>query len=181
MNLLPDTDKKKMSLEYHWRLAETACVMGVVLVLISGVLLLPSLMHVVFETRSVEAALVSHQNERAFLEKDLETQAVVRSVQNKLKVLRDEDVPQEFFPLISAVLEKRVAGTKLGSFMFERLSSVPDARARIILGGTALTRAHLLRLVASLESEPRFVRVESPIENLVPSRDIPFTVNVYVK
>lgn len=181
MNLLSALDKKQIREEYSWRFVETASIVGIVVVLLGLVLLLPSFIYVTFGARAAEAALLVAKSERTVLEKDTETRSVIKDVQARLALLAEPALRPDLHPLITAVLLRRTGGITIDAFSFDTAASEEGPRGTLVLGGTALDRAKMLAFVASLEADPLFSRVDSPLVNLVPKKDIPFVVTLHVR
>lgn len=75
-----------------------------------------------------------------------------------------------------ATLASRPTGVALESW---RWQAATDGASEILeLGGRAATRAALLQFVESLKREALFAQVDSPVSNLIRSRDINFSLKL---
>ncbi len=183
MNLLSYEEKTAIRHEHTWRFFEVCCFVIVVLLVLAVVMLLPSFIYLRAAHESAQNALQNAQAERALLERDTATIALVKSVKGELELLAPADPPlPEVAPLVEALLAKRTPGTTIEAITFTRSTVAPAGpRATLDISGTAKDRPSLLGLIGSLESEPLFSRVDSPITNLVKDKDIQYIIHLDVK
>ncbi len=182
MNLLSSVQKDTIRREYLWRLFEVGAFVVITLLLIALVLLLPSGVFLSVETMSVENALEQAKNQRAILEKDVTTQALVKEVRTRLEILRTaSSEPPDLSAIFKTVLSHRAFGVSITSLIFDRTPEGGDTRGAVTFSGMAETRARLLAFVASLEAEPTLVHIDSPISNLVKDKNIQYVIHADVK
>ena len=182
INLLPEANKRLVRSEYRWRSVEMAEFVGLAIGIGALVLLIPSGVYLQVETTAAAGKLLAAQNERAVLEKDTVTQEITRTVKNKLDLLKDDAAAApELSPLIASALSRRTEGVTIDSITFDRIAADPNAHGKITLLGIADTRDRLLAFVGTLEKDTHFIRVDSPIENLVNSRELAYTIHLYVR
>ena len=182
MNLLSTFHRETVRKEHLWRLLEVSGFVIIILLILSFVLLVPSALFINFEISSAETALQNVKAERALLEKDTETQSLVKEIRAQLDLVRTEKPEMlEVFPTVEKFLLRRTPGITVKSLTFNRNAAPEGPRGSLELSGVAVTRQSLLAFVSSLETEPLFSHVESPITNLVKERDIKYTIHVDLK
>lgn len=182
MNLLPHTYKEEIYREHQWRFLEVAGSTASILLGIGLVLLSPSALFLVYETSSVRDALEVAKNQHAALLRDVTTQSLLAEVRRELDLVKPPvDRELGLAPLTRTLLSRRTAGVTMTTISFSRIAGDTAKRATFDIAGVADTRAALLGLIASLESEPLFGKVDSPISNLVKDKDLPYTIHIDVK
>lgn len=175
-NLLPKSAVDRLRQSYYLRLATVAGVLIVFVILVHGMLLIPSFLY----ARS-QVAVAEDQISR--LTAQLET-SEGKVVEDRIAGLR-ADV--EYLSRLSAlstgssavrgVLGVSRSGVSLSGFTY----AAPDAATsspKMTISGTATTRDSLRQFAQSLQSVPGVESAELPISAYAQETDIPFTVTL---
>ena len=175
ISLLPYKQRKKVHREYLLRLSTVALGMVTIVVVIGGVLLLPSL----FATKT-RGEVVEKQAELVggvdVLEQQQETFALLLDAKKKIEILETEQVT--VVDIIDDIIAITPSSTSLDSFSFENRE---EGIYVFKIGGTARTRDELVTFSEELESIPHTTDVALPVSNLAANRNINFSITMKIQ
>lgn len=183
INLLPRDKKQTLVREYRIRWARVA-LGSVALVSLMGVAsLAPS-----FATISYRSALFKTDAQKieeriTILEREKQPLSKQAEVRRRIALLVPSgEVPMFPSDLLSTVAQLKTSGVRLDTVSYSLLAEKKgEANGKISVAGFAEDRAALLRFVGALESEKRFVSVDSPISNLVHDKSLRFTLEILTR
>jgi len=104
---------------------------------------------------------------------------LIRAVNHKLDVLsKENEGTSRLSDAFNVILSSRISGIKITG-LFHRKESKEDAiQEKIIVRGISPDRDRLIAFVGELERELYFLDVNLPIDNLLASVDISFSITV---
>lgn len=182
INLLPEEYKREVAHEYAWRFAESFGIGFLVLFMVALFALAPSYIFVYSKGEFVKQEYEALGVRKSALEADQVVASTVADVEKKLALVKPEPVPAPgYSAVVEAVLLKMVSGVSVDSIIYEGADGAGGFSGKTTLTGVADDRKALLRFRASLEGEGKFLRIESPIENLIKDRNLRYTLFVYVR
>ncbi|MCH7882910.1 hypothetical protein IIA95_00650 [Patescibacteria group bacterium] len=101
-------------------------------------------------------------------------EAAIKTLNTEIRLFRTKEKERfDITPEFRAVIDSRPAGITIDSFIFERAQKTRPAR--ISISGNALRRSTLIRFRETLEKNPLFSRIQSPISNLLKEVDIQYS------
>lgn len=168
-NLLPPEDKKKLFHLYRLHVWSVALLMSILVLSAAIIFLLPSLLVFEARIRDVRAQIENIRSEKEVteaktLEKEVEETRALLALSNSTLSTATSDVLKLF-------LDSKQAGITYTQF------SIPGP-SRTEVRGTARDRQSLVELVRALENNPKVLRVDSPLSNLIIERNIAFVISV---
>lgn len=179
VNVLPTKKQTSLRIDYYLRLFSLLCVGAAVVVLLGGVLLVPSY----FASKNQADA---YERFRDALEGSVglkERSQVVNAVETLNERVRlvnaysDSAFSKIFF---ESLLSESVSGISIKTISFTRGGE--GMRAAVGIGGSADTREDLLAFVDLLRNNPSFSDVTVPVSQLVVEENATFSIQtVYEK
>lgn len=173
INLLPPESKTRLRSLYRRRLLGIGLGGLLVLLLMSDLFILPPLLLISAKSAAVSLTLSSARRRPVSKEAD-DTISAIEAVNAKLKLLSGYGQSSALSPMLDRVLSHKSKGISLLRFQYNQPGTLG-------LDGVAADRQTLLAFIGSLESEPSFVSVSSPISNLIESRDVSFSISLKLK
>lgn len=174
-NLLPPHRRRFLAREYLFRLGVVVIWLLVVLVLIHGLLLIPSYLYAHQQMSAREAQLVTLQTTQGgTTEQELKTR--VDALQTRATQLIALGTQPSASGAVRAVLLAPRAGIRVHGFTY-----APSATAtahRMTLTGTAATRESLRQYLQTLDALPYITSAELPISAYAEVKDIEFTITL---
>jgi hypothetical protein len=174
-NLLPSSKTKAFRHEYFLRIITVALVLLAILVIIHGILLIPSYLY----TRDKVSAESAELNN---LSKTLET-TQAQQAQTQLTALKTESTylsrlssTTQASATIRTVLAVSRSGIALTGFVFT--PPLNGAAGTVQISGTAATREQLSSYYQELETLPFVASANLPISDYAKESDIPFTITL---
>lgn len=172
-NLLPPHRKRFLAREYLFRLGVVVIWLLVVLVLIHGLLLIPTYLYVNQQMSSREAQLVTLQTAQSGTSEQ-ELKARVDALQTRAKQLTALGTQPSASGAIRVVLAAPRPGISIHGFTY-----APAAAAhRMTINGTAATRESLRQYLQTLDALPYVTTAELPISAYAEVSDISFTITL---
>lgn len=174
-NLLPEYRKRALARDYLVRIGVVALWLAAVLVVVHGVLLVPSYLYASQQARTHEAQLASLAVASDGTTEDALT-ARITALDTKAKELASLAERPTASGAIRAVLAVPRTGVRVNGFTF-----APAAAAdgnRMTLNGTASTRDALRSYLESLDALPFVAKAELPISAYADVTDISFTITL---
>lgn len=171
INLISQSNKQSLRIEYYTRLAVVILNMITGLMLIALLFLIPSIIST-FERERLEYSLTQELHERDDFVVHQETTELVRRVRNQLTAIHampEVLIFQDRFSPIAQILNEEVRTTSIA------LNS--DA-ATIRMQGVAPTREQLLTMINRIESESYVESVDVPVSSFLQNVDIPFVITL---
>lgn len=176
LNILALEEKKKILVEYRFRLAIVSVFAVGALVLASLILLIPSyiLATTKYSNAEKEFAVLEGKYGGTGKEKDIATQ--IRDINTKIALLLKGSTSVQLSPLqaILEIVNIKGDAIKVSGFMYDPAAG----RERIVLNGVARDRDSLANFIEMLKKEPTFVNVTLPISSYVKSVNIDFSIVV---
>lgn len=176
MNLLPQDEKKKITREYHARVA-TAMLFLIGSVVFLGIgMLVPAYASLFLKEKSIALVLgapILDEQARAYdaLSGEME------EAKQKLVILEDGTNDRRIYEEIIAPIVLLRGGVSLTGIVYEKNN---NGGGIMRVEGEAENREHLRGFIKALESEPVFARVEIPVSNFVKEKDISFSLEITV-
>lgn len=174
-NLLPSDRARSLQGEYRLRLVTVIAVSIAVLVLIHGVLLVPSYMYAAGEvaTRAKHlaelSALAAAGDERPLSEREAEVAAEATSLSSLLSSAGAADVVRDLLALPHAGV--RVTGVSVSP-------ALAGAPSTMTVTGVANTRESLKRYRDALADLPFVDKADLPLSVYAAEADLPFTISL---
>jgi hypothetical protein len=176
INLIPKEEKKKMKIDFRFRLALLFLVMFDFCIFIVCVSILPSYFISSAKDSLVNAKLETQKSQPLPLLGE-ESLAAVKDINSKL-ILVENAEKNQFLPsnkVINAILLKKRSDIKITQILYENDSIKGKT---ISITGTAPSREVLLLFRLELEDNPVFRNVNLPISNFVKGSDIQFSLSL---
>ena len=176
INLIPKEEKKKMIIDFYYRLAILFVVTLDFCILIALFSMTPayfisstkdSLISAKLETQKLEP-LTSLGKESLALAKDIDNKLILVEKFEKNKFLL-------FVNVINAILLKKRPDIKITKISYENNEI---SGKKISINGTAPSREVLLLFRRALEDEPAFKNVVLPISNFMKGSNINFSISL---
>lgn len=173
LNLLLPEDRKRLGYERLSRFF-TLVFSGMAFLLFIGiVLLLPTYFFLYFQNNAIQEH-VSRVRQNAESEQSKNITTLIQTTNKKLKRLAME------YPLAASsvtrhfadISHRAPAGLIFNSFAYDNETGIISIR------GKSLRRENLLDFIAQLRNDPEFMRVESPVANLLKETDIDFMISL---
>ena len=184
MNLLPTLEKKALVREYWWRFTHVVALVLLAAVSVASILLLPSFVYLAFERDSLDVQLSALRAQNALFLKDTSAQVELAETARQLELTRPVSTtsPLPSSSILAAVglMGHAILLESIGYSKVDRPQAGKET-AMMVIRGSARDRNELLRFIHVLEGEPRFIRVDSPLTNLIKDKDILFTLQVAVR
>lgn len=173
LNLLPQTEKKRLISEYRIRFGITVASFACLLLIVAIVGLFPSYMSKRSELKFLleQKEQAEEKNSEASLEEGIalaaSNKALVDYLEIRVGVLRDSPKVTE---IVSKALAKRTAGISL--------RAIDVVGKQVTLRGVAATRAELIGFHSALREESLFKTSTLPIADIAKSTDAEFAINI---
>ncbi|MBI3888285.1 hypothetical protein HY311_00640 [Candidatus Nomurabacteria bacterium] len=174
INLIPKEEKKKMTMDFYYRLLVLFLAMVSFSVFVALVSILPSYFLSVAKNSEVNMKLETQKKEPLPLlgEQALST---IQDMNKKLGLV--ESAEKNKFPLslkvVSAVVLRKMPNIKITEISYQNDSTKGK---QISVTGTAPSREVLLLFRQSLEESMAFKSVDLPISNFIKGSDIKFNL-----
>lgn len=172
-NLLPPHRKRFLAREYLFRLGVVVVWLFVVLVLVHGLLLVPTYLYVHQQMSSREAQLVTLQTAQSGATEQ-ELKGRVDALQTRAKQLAALGTQASASGAIRALLAAPRPGIRLHGFTY----TPGSAAHRMTINGTAATRESLRQYLQTLDALPYVTTAELPISAYAEVKDISFTITL---
>ena len=176
INLIPNTEKKKMVKNFYYRFA-IVCLTALGLSVLIGIFtMIPSY----FLTRAKEDLVnkkLEAQKSELSLAVNQETLSVIQDLEDKLQLV-EKSGSNEFTvseEVVSAIIQKKISSIKITDISYE---NNPSAGKKVSIEGIAPSREILLLFRRSLEGDPLFKAVDLPISNFIKGSNIRFNLNL---
>lgn len=174
INILPYEQKRAVKRIRIMRIVTVVLWMTVILLVIAGVLFLPTLM-TINSRYQIALAQVARLEATGVIVKPVDVESLTRrarTLEEKLAV----QTPADPFDYVTHIREIAKGGISLVGF------TIPDTTALAVeVVGVASTRASLQNFITALEADPMVDVVDSPITNFVKGTESDFTIKVTFK
>ena len=172
INLLSIDDRQAVRAEYRHRLFILGSLLIFGLILIS-LIILGSFVFILSLRRDAVSGQIEATRQQ-FASTELEaTRQLIGQANDAIKIIN----PTTDQELISAIWERLITlrgpGVRLNHLAFSSLGE-----SQVAVNGQSQTRANLLAYLENLKRSGYFLRVESPIKNIIRERDITFSLLV---
>lgn len=176
INLLPPSRTRAFRRSYFIRLATVGFVLLTMLVVIHGILLLPSYLYASAEVRAERSELASTQ--RAPADNATSAQAQLTTLKNDATYLGRLGSAPSASGAVRAVLSVPHPGISIVSITYTPPGPASAASAKIVLAGTATTREELRTYDLALSGAPFITSVDLPISAYAQESNIAFSVTL---
>ena len=178
INLIPKAEKKRMVVDFYYRLAVIFLVMLDFCILIAFISILPSYFLSSTKNSLVDTKLEIQKNEPLPLF-DQQTLTVIKDINNKLDLVENAEKNKFLLSVkvINAILLKKRPDIKITKILYES-DGAQDKGKKISITGTAPSRAILLLFRQELEDSPNFKNINLPISNFIKGSNIQFYLNL---
>ncbi|MFZ2522055.1 MAG: PilN domain-containing protein [Minisyncoccia bacterium] len=169
-NLLPDSIKQEVQVEYQLRRTTVVLVFLIVIQISTLIFLFPS--WILSNTKQSGLLLQLEKIEVSSLSSDaVKIQEKIKSINNELNLLNTSLEYPKFSTIVDKIISKKSSSIKLNSFSYS------GGKTWVItIKGIALTRESLVSFVDSLKSDSQFKSVDLPVSNLAKNKNIDFSV-----
>jgi uncharacterized membrane protein len=176
INLIPKEEKKKMTIDFYYKILVLFFVMAGLSALVALVAILPAYFLSSMKYSLANAKLETQKGEPLPQEGE-QTIAAIKDINNKLSLV--ENAEKNKFPLsvkvINAVLLEKISNIEITEISYENNSV---SGKKISITGTAPSREVLLLFREALENSSSFKSVDLPISNFVKGSNIQFYLNL---
>ncbi|MFA5932392.1 MAG: hypothetical protein WC793_03395 [Candidatus Paceibacterota bacterium] len=176
INLIPKEEKKKMTIDFYYRIAILFFFMLNFSILIAFFSLLPS-----YFISSVKYSLINTKLENQKMEPlpplGEQSLAIVKDVNDKLALVEKFEKNKFLLSVkvINAILLKKRSDIKITQITYE--NNIINGK-KINITGTAPSREVLLLFRQALEDSPNFKNIDLPISNFVKGSNINFSLSL---
>lgn len=174
-NLLPASKRRALRREYFVRLVTVAFGLATLLVVVLGVLLLPTYIYA-HEEEAREQAQLSQMAASASSAEQHSVNDRINSVKADITYLGRLGAQPAASEAIRAILAVPHRGVTISGFTYT--APTPTAKAQMSVTGTASTRDTLRSYVSSLSQLPYVSNADLPISAYAKDHAIPFTVTL---
>lgn len=174
-NLLPRERTRAFRQQYFLRLLTVAGVLGIVLVVVHGLLLLPTYLLLTGEAQEAQKELATLKALENTENKD-EASKKLEELNTQAKRLESVLEYKSATEVIESLLKAPLTGISLS-----RISYVPptlQGEGRLVVSGTALSRSALDTFVKELKKNTRFSVVDLPISAYAKETNLDFTISI---
>ena len=141
---------------------------------LAGILMLSPSLLLLKERKSASEDLLAFAEKNFAASRGEEIFSEIKNFNNLLKIIEQgENESVILSRLIEKIIEKAGKGIKLRSFMYEN--------GKLTISGTADRREGLVGFVNDLKEDEDFLKVESPVSNLLKERDVEFIVFLWIR
>ncbi len=176
INLIPNQEKKKMAMDFYYRLAVLSVLMLCAVVFVAVLALLPAYLLSNSKSNIALQRLELQKAETAPFFNE-ETREIIKETNKKLDII--ETAQSNKFSVsekvINAILKEKISGIKIAQIAYEN-NTIEGKKIRI--SGTAPSRDVLLLFRKTLESSEAFKNVDLPISNFVKGSNIEFYISL---
>ena len=176
INLIPKEKKKKMTIDFYYRLVILFFAMLDFCIFVAFVSILPS-----YFISSMQNALINTRLETQKLEPISQagekSLAVVKDLNKKLSLIENSEKNKFLISVkvINAILLKKRPDVKITQILYEN-DGIQGKKIKIV--GTAPSREILLLFRKALEDSPGFKNIDLPISNFVKGSNIQFNLSL---
>jgi hypothetical protein len=168
INLLPRVERRRVRRLYKERIISLYLLGFLALIVVYIVMLLPSQFIFLSKKDTAESVLNIAKSQPISGEaRKMET--TIRETNYKIKLLQSSGPLLSVSGLVEKLLETKGAGVSFTNISYRDGESV-------VLRGEASRRENLSSFIETLEQDAQFTEINSPIANLINSRDINFSV-----
>ncbi len=173
--LLAEQQKKHLYKQYRLRLISLIGFFLSALLLIAGILMLPSLYLL-----SIEKGTLKSEKEMYERSVDSENSKDLIANIGGIKAMVELAAPSDtkLFATLQSVLAKRPSGVGVSTIGYTRGEGAPSS---LTIQGIAQGRAGLIAFYKVLQKEPMFTSSALPVESLVKETNVPYTINLQGK
>ena len=172
-NLLPQEEKKVISLEQWLRIVRFFGIATIAILIIGTILLAPAYLPLYFQNNELKRSLSIQQEATKKINADQLSKDATRIKAIVFSLRQTKNHPSNVLPLFDLFTAPQ-AGIVVTAFSI-------DKNGNISLSGTAATRNDLLMLEERLRNSSRFTDITSPIDLLVPPTNIHFDFRATLK
>ncbi|HNW71434.1 MAG TPA: hypothetical protein PKZ36_00980 [Candidatus Paceibacterota bacterium] len=176
INLIPIEEKKKIKIDFYFRLLSVFFVVLSFSILISSVSIMPAYISSLEKKNSVNKKLEAQKSE-VMPEIDKQAQVAIKDLNTRLSVIEKAISNKYVFSqnIINEVLLKQETGIKITRIFYEN----DKFKGRVVtVSGIASSRQQLLLFRKAFENSGAFKSIDLPISNFVKGSDIQFTLNL---
>jgi Tfp pilus assembly protein PilN len=172
INLIPKEQKKKMTVDFYYRLAILFLLLGSFCVFVATAALLPAYF-ISAKKNSIVNAKLQIQKDEPLSTSGEQSLATVKDVNSKLGIVESGENNQFVIStkIIDAVISDKTPGIQITQISYQ---NDPTTGRKVTLVGIASTRAALLSFEQALQNDPGFKNVDLPISNFVKESDLQF-------
>ena len=172
INLLLPIDRKTIRTEYRRRLFVVGGLLTFGLALIA--LIIVSSFAFILSWRRDEVLGQITTTQQQFSTAELaKARQTVEEANASIKILGVISPRAPVALILKQLIDKRTAGIQLTSSKF-----TAQGTGSVEVAGKSQTRVALLAYLEALRAEPRFLKVESPVKNIIRERDVTFSLTI---
>ena len=176
INLIPNEEKKKMNVDFYYRLLTLFLLMLSFSVLVAFVAILPAYFFSSMQDSVINTKL-EIQKQVPIPTSGEQSLAIIKDVNTKLGLIENAE-NNEFSisqKVIKAIVLDKTPNIKIVQILYE---NDPILGKKISILGTASSRETLLAFEEALEEDGAFKNVDLPISNFVKESNIQFNLNL---
>jgi Tfp pilus assembly protein PilN len=177
INLLPISEIKRTTSEYHMRLVITSLMMLVLLTMVAIISLAPSYLLASHKREIVQQELAKLGDNSASLQEQKDLEAVVKQTESAIQLLSLDKQGL----LVSQDVMRKISWYGTDSIKITGIYyDVKNDGQSVSLKGFAANRKSLTDFADMLKRDPLFSGASLPISDLVKDKDINFTIMINV-
>lgn len=176
INLIPKEEKKRMTMDFYFRVAVLFLVMVDFTVIVAFFAILPSYFMSSSKKAMINVKLETQKNEPLPVLGE-QSLAIIKDVNKKLDLVESAEKDKFLVSLkvINSILLKKRPDIKITQILYENSGTQGK---KISITGTAPSREVLLLFRLALEDGPSFKNVDLPISNFVKGSNIQFYLSL---
>ena len=179
INLIPNQEKKKMVIDFYYRLVVLFLWTLCVCILVAIIALMPAYFFSNSKYNIASKKLEVQKSESAPIF-DEGTAVIVKDINDKLNLI--ENLQKSKFivseKVINTIFSKKTSGIKITQISYDSSLSGGLPAKKINVTGTASSREVLLAFRQALEKDSSFKNVNLPVSNFVKGSNIQFYLSV---
>lgn len=180
MNLLPEKEKANLKKGLKLRFAVTLLVLLSIPFFFGSIILLPS-----YLLALVNFSETKTENGPAINDNNQEFQDVLNmpdSISGKLLIFQSNLSGHTALEILNKFINAMPTGVKINSISFsKRNNNAEKIGSSVIISGIAQNRESLVSFSSNLKKDSDFSSVEIPISNLAKEKNLPFSINIFIK
>ncbi|MEI7810040.1 MAG: hypothetical protein WCI41_00575 [bacterium] len=176
INLIPNEQKKKITVNFYYKIITVVFFMFGTAVLVATFLILPS--YVLSSIKlDITVQKLDSQNKEPIPEVDQKTLSVLNALNSKLDLLEKSEKGKYLVSnkIINEVISKKVDGIKINHISYD---SSATGQKIVNVGGIASSREKLLLFRQSFEDYAAFKDINLPISSFIKGSNIEFNLSL---
>ncbi len=177
MNLLPETEKKRISKGLSRRFFVLISILISVAFIVGTILLVPS--YIMAKAKLLEVSLLAQNEDRLRAEETEKILAVPEELESKTEILGKNIPDFTSAEIISSIIKNLPGGVVVDSISLSGGSRPEDRNKRELrVSGISANRQALIDFSDRIRGEPTVGSVDVPVSSLTRERNLPFSIKI---